>query len=286
MTGYLIHITTLAAIYIMVTLSYALPVGYTGLLNLGHIGLFAVGAYTTAILISHGISFWIALPAAAVATGLAGFLLALPTRRIKGDYYALVTLGALFMIFTILLNWISLTRGPFGITGIHRPAGFEEPSSYLILVLAALVLLAAAVFRIVRSPFGRALEAVRDDDMVAESLGKPVAKLRLVVLVVSGVLVGVAGAFYAPFLQFINPQVFWLDNVVWILAGLVIGGLASFPGAILGMVLLFGIFEPVRFLALPPALVGPLRLAIFSVLLLLVVIFRPKGVMGRAQLEG
>lgn len=285
MSAYLIFIITLIAIWSMVALAYALPVGYAGMLHLGHIGLFGVGAYTAALLIVAGAPFWVVVPAAGLAGGAVGFLLALPARRIKAEHYALITLGALFVIFSILLNWISVTRGPFGVTGIHRPDGFAEPASFLALVAAALVVMAAFVHRVTSSPFGKALEAVRDDDLVAESLGKPVAKLRIACLVVSAVLVGIAGAFYAPFLQFINTQLFWLDNAVWVLAALVIGGLASFPGALIGMAALFLIFEPIRFIDLPLELVGPLRFMIFSLLLLLVVLFRPKGLLGRAQLD-
>lgn len=285
MAAYLIHTLTLIGIYIIVALSYAIPVGYTGMLNLGHIGLLAIGAYTAAILTVKGVSFWLGLIVAAAITGFAGFLLALPARRIKGDYYALITLGFTFVVNAILLNWINMSGGPFGISGIKRPAGFAEPVSFLLLVLVFLVLTALFVYRLVKSPLGRALESVRDDDLVAESLGKPTAKLRIISLFVSAIIVGVAGALLAHFIQFINPQVFWLDNVLWVLAGLVVGGLASFEGAIWGMVILYVFSEPLRFLALPPGILGPLRLMIFSILLLLVILFRPKGIMGRAQLE-
>ena len=285
MTAYFVHTLTLASIYLIVSVSYAIPVGYTGMLNLGHVGLLAVGAYTAAISMTRGMSFWLALPLAAAVTAVVGFLLAIPARRIKGDYYALMTLGFTFVVNAVLLNWISLTSGPFGISGISRPEGFTDPLFFLALVLAVLGSVSAIAYRIVHSPFGNALEAVRDDDLVAESLGKPTTKLRIASLTISAVIVGIAGALLAPFLQFINPQVFWLDNAVWILAALVIGGLASFPGAIVGTLLLFAIFEPIRFLPLPPGLVGSLRLLIFSLLLLGAVLFRPKGLMGRAQLE-
>lgn len=287
--AYLIHTATLAAIYLMVALSYAIPVGYTGLLNLGHVGLLGVGAYAAAILTTRGVSFWLALPAAALLTAFIGFLLALPARRIRGDYYALMTLGFTFVVQAVIVNGGAITRGPFGISGIDRPAGFTEPFAFLILSLVALLLVAAFVWRLVHSPFGRALEAVRDDALAAESLGKPVPKLRTVALVASALLVGIAGALLAHFLQFLNAQVFWLDNALWILAGLVIGGLASFRGAIAGTLLLFALFESIRFLPLDAGtlagLVGPLRLILFSALLLLVVIYRPKGMYGRAQLE-
>lgn len=287
--GYLIHTLTLVSIYVIVGLSFAIPVGYTGLLNLGHVGLLAIGAYTAAILTTNGFSFWLALPAAAVVTGLVGFLLSIPTRRIKGDYYALMTLGFMFVVNAVILNSGALTGGPFGISGIARPEPFISPPAFLLLALFAALFASIFVWKLVSSPFGRALEAVRDDELVAESLGKPIGKLRMISLTVSAVLVGLAGALLAPFLQFINAQVFWLDNAVWILAALVIGGLASFRGAILGTVILFGIFESIRFLPLQgellATLLGPLRLIIFSLLLLFVVLFKPKGIWGKAQLE-
>lgn len=284
MPAYFIYLATLIAIYVIVALAYAIPVGYTGLLNLGHIGLLALGAYTGAILTTNGILFWLALPAAMVVTGLVGWLLAWPSRRIKGDYYALVTLGFTFVVTAVLLNWMSLTQGPFGITGIARPAGFVAPARYLLLVLVITVAVAGFVHRLMSSPFGRALESVRDDEEAAESLGKPVEKLKVISLTVSAALVGLAGALLAHFIQFINPQIFGLDNVLWVLAALVVGGLASVRGAIWGMVLLYALFEPLRFLHISPDVVGSLRLIIFSTLLLATVLVRPRGLFGRAQL--
>ena len=285
MIAYLTYILTLIAIYVIVNLAYAIPVGYTGMLNLGHVGLFAVGAYTSAILTTNGVSFWLALPLAGLIAGVAGFLLALPARRIRGDYYALMTLGFTFVVSAVILNGGELTRGPLGITGIERPGGFTDPFTFFILCVVILGVVALFVYRLVSSPFGRALEAVRDDDLVAKSLGKPTGKLRVISLTVSAVIVGIAGALLAHFLQFINAQVFWLDNVVFVLAALVVGGLASFPGAIAGTVLLIAFQESVRFLPIVPDLVGSLRLAVFALLLLAVVLFRPKGLLGRAQLE-
>lgn len=282
---YLIHNATLALIYVIVALSYALPVGYGGMLNLGHVGLLGVGAYAAAVLAVHGVPFFLALLAAAAITGAVGFLIALPARRIRGDYYALMTLGFTFVANAVFLNWVRVTEGPFGITGIPRPDGFASPPLFLLLVAVAAMLTFLFVRRIVRSRFGKALEAVRDDPTVAESLGKPTGRLRIVSLLVSAILVGVAGALLAYFIQFINPQVFWLDNVVWIIAALVIGGLASLRGAVIGMLLLFMLLEAIRFLPIPPALVGSMRLAVFALALLLVVMFKPKGLFGRAQLE-
>lgn len=283
--AYLTYVGTEATIYLMVALSYALPLGYGGLVNFGHIGLFAVGAYAGGILTTRGAPFWLALAAAGLVTGLVGWLLALPARRIRGDYYALMTLGFTFVVNAAILNLTPLTRGPFGLTGVTPPPELADPRRFFVLCLVLLGLTAVVVWRLAHGPLGKALEAVRDDELLAESLGKPVAKLKVVALTVSAVLVGVAGALMAHFLQFINANVFWLDKVVWIIAAVVIGGLASLRGAVAGMLLLYLIHEPIRFLPIPSSYVGPLRLIIFSLLLLLVVLFRPKGLYGRAQLE-
>ena len=282
---YLIYIVTLMTIYTIVVLSYQISIGYTGLLNFAQIGLLAVGAYAEAILAQDGVPFFISLPLAGTVTGLVGLLLALPSRRIKTDYYALATLGFMFVVSALILNLTDLTGGPFGISGILRPDYFNTPETFLFLTLVIFFAVAWFVYRVLHSPFGAALEAVRDDDLVAESLGKPTAKLRVVAMTLSALIVGLAGGLLAHFIQFINAQIFWLENVVFILACVVVGGLASFWGAIAGTVLLYLFLEPIRFIPLPPGTVGPLRIIIYGGLLLLSVLFRPKGLMGRAQLD-
>lgn len=282
---YFIYLSTLIGIYIIASLAYSIPVGYAGLVNFGQAGLLAIGAYTAAILSGQGVAFPLALLTALCVTAVVGFFLGLPARRIKNDYYALITLGFLFVVNAVILNWTSLTGGPFGISGIRRPPGFESPEAFLYLVCIILILVAFFVYRIVRSPFGSALEAVRDDDLVAESLGKPVGKLKIVAMTLSGALTGVAGALFAYFIQFINHQLFWLDLLVFSISIIVTGGLASFRGTILGVILLFLLYEPLRFLAIPSEYLGPLRIIINSGLLLAFILFRPKGIMGRAQLD-
>ncbi len=282
---YLIYVITLVAIYVIIALSYQISIGYTGLLNFAQAGLLAIGAYSQAILTSRDIPFFPALALSATITGVVGFLLALPSRRIKNDYYALVTLGFMFVVNAVILNWTDVTGGPFGISGIVRPAHFDTPKTFLFLVLVITAAVSFFMYRVVNSPFGAALEAVRDDDRVAESLGKPTGKLRIVAMVLSAIIVGIAGALLAHFIQFINAQIFWLDELVFVLSCVVVGGLASFWGAIAGTTLLYIFLEPLRFLPLPQGVLGPLRIIIYGTLLLLFVLFRPKGIMGRAQLD-
>jgi branched-chain amino acid transport system permease protein len=286
MEAYLIHLGSLVGIYLLMSLSFNLVVGYTGLLNLGHVGVMAVGAYTSAILMKMvGVPFGVALLGAAVLSMMVAIGLAIPTRKIKGDYYALVTLGFLFVVFAVLVNWESLTRGTLGIPGIPRPTFFVSNTHYLLLVAAITTLTFLFLDRLVNSPFGRALEAVRDDEQVAQALGKPTFKLKVVSMAISGFIVGIAGALLAHFIQFISPGMFWLDLLVWALAGMMIGGVASMRGTVLGVFVLFLLLEPMRFLAIPSAHVGPLRLLIMMLLLLFIIMYRPRGIMGRAELE-
>jgi len=132
---YLLYIITLIAIYAMVALSYQISIGYTGLLNFAQVGLLAIGAYAEAIITAHGVPFFAALALSAAITGVAGLLLALPSRTIKNDYYALVTLGFMFVVNALILNLTDLTGGPFGISGIARPAHFNTPQTFLFLVM-------------------------------------------------------------------------------------------------------------------------------------------------------
>jgi len=287
MDAYLIHLGSLVGIYILMSISFNLVVGYTGLLNLGHVGLMAIGAYASAILMKTAdLPFPVALLGAALLTMVVAAALAIPARKIRGDYYALVTLGFMFVVFAVLVNWESLTRGTLGIPGVPRPEGFTSNTMYLLLVGAITAITFWFLDRLVNSPFGRALEAVRDDEEVAQALGKPVFKLKVIAMAVSGFVVGLAGALLAHFVQFISPGMFWLDLLIWALAGMMIGGVASMRGTVLGVVVLFCLLEPMRFLDLPSAYVGPLRLLIMLALLLLIVLYKPRGIMGRAELEG
>lgn len=286
MSAFLIHVLTLVGIYTIIATSFNLVMGYTGLVNLGHIGLLGVGAYASAILTTtFGWPFWPAFVLAGVLAAGLGVLLSLPSRRIKGDYFALYTLGFMFIAIAVFVNWTGLTRGTLGIRGIDRPEGFAEPTVFLVLVLA--VALASYLFqnRVVQSPFGRVLEAVRDDIEVAESLGKNTTKAKIVAMTVSGFFVGIAGSLFAHFIRYINPQSFWLDPLVLALAAVVIGGLASMRGSVLGVVLVFLISESLRFAAIPSQMIGPLRIIIFMVVLLVIMLWRPKGIWGRADLE-
>ncbi len=270
----------------IMSMSLNLTIGYTGLMNFGHIALMGAGAYTSAIVTkTYDLPIIVGIVGAGLFAMALSALLALPAKKIRGDYYALVTLGFMFVMQAALINFDSLTRGTLGIPGISRPELFSGNTEYLVLVVLVTVATFLFLDRVVSSPFGRALEAVRDDEDVAQALGKPVFKLKVQAMMISGFFVGIAGGLFAHFIQFISPSSFWLDLLVWALAGMMLGGIASMRGTILGVLLLFAFTEPVRFLSIPSALVGPVRLGIIMLAILFVVLIKPRGFMGRAELE-
>jgi len=168
-TAYFIHLLILVGIYLVLTLSLQLSVGFTGLLNLGHIAFYAIGAYTSALLALAGWPFFLCILLAGLIAMIFGFLLSIPTNKIKGDYLALATLGFSFVVYAIALNWTGLTRGPLGLPGIPRPEifGFTFSSNLSFLILTILIVLITyfIIRKITRSPFGKVLEATRDAEL-------------------------------------------------------------------------------------------------------------------------
>ncbi len=283
---YFLHLIILVFIYTSIVLSFALPVGFTGLVNLGHFALVGIGAYTASLLTTdYGISFWLATLLGGFVAAIFGWLLALPTRRIKGDYFALLTLGFSFITYAVWLNWTSLTHGALGVAGIPRPVGFATNDRFIWLTLLLAVGTYLVSWRITASPFGRVMQAVRDDEVAAQVLGKNTWRTKIIVMTVSAFLAGIAGSFFAAFVQFIDPTSFALAEIIFIISMLLIGGLGYLPAAVLGVLATEIMFEPLRFLNLPSEMLGPLREILYSLLLLAVVLFRPKGIWGKVELD-
>jgi len=288
--AYLIHILILMGIYIILAISLNLAMGYTGLLNIGHIAFYAIGAYTSALLtLTFGVNFFVGLLAGGILAGVFGLLLAIPTIKLRGDYLAIATLGFAIVVEAILRNWISLTNGPIGLPGITKPVlfGFRFSGlSYLILVLIFAAITYLVISHIVKSPFGRILKAVREDELAAGSLGKNVMKYKAIALVVSAFFAGIAGSLYAHYISFIDPSSFTVLESILIVAMVILGGLASMKGSIAGVIVFFLIQEPLRFLPLLSFAIGALRQMIYSGLLIILLIKRPQGLFGEFSLGG
>jgi len=286
---YLIHIGILIAIYAILAISLNLIVGYTGLISVAQAAFYGLGAYATAILLTNfGLNFFLSILVGIVVSGVAGLLIGMVLSRFKGDYYVLGSFGFNILIYSIFLNWQGLTRGPLGIPGIDRPSifGFTFSSniSFLILVaVAAFIIFLFAQF-IARSSFGRVLKAIREDEEAIQIFGYQTHRFKLAIFVVSACLAGVAGAFFASYITFIDPSTFTLNESIFILSIIILGGLANLRGSVLGAFCLIILPEILRFVGFPSEIAAQMRQVVYGLILVLLMLYRPQGLMGEYKL--
>jgi ABC-type branched-subunit amino acid transport system permease subunit len=271
-------------IYFILAQSYNLVLGYTGMVHVGHIGFMAIGAYTSALLTLNGAPFFVGLFGGLLVAGFVGLILGIPTVRLKNDYLVAVTLGMGEIIRLFLLNERQWTGGSFGLTQIKRPElfGFVFQNNFhlFLLLLFITTVVLALIWKLIHSPFGKILESIREDEVAAKSLGKPVELRKLQILVIGAAFAGLAGALYAHTLQFIDPDTFGIHRMIFIFLLVVFGGAGKFWGPIVGTVILYNLAEGTRFLPIAPSALGPLRWIIFSVVLVIIIILKPKGILG------
>lgn len=283
---YLLHILVITGIYIILTLSLNLILGYTGLPAFGHAAFSCAGAYTSSLLaLQFGLTPWIGLILGACVAALLGIIIGLPSIRLRGDYLALATFGFGVIVYSIAKNWVSLTRGPMGLPGIPGLNLFglslNPIFSYLILVAAFVLLTFFVIQRIVNSPFGRVLQGIREDEIAAQAMGKDVNRHKLLVFIIGAFFAGIAGSLYAHYITFIDPSSFTVMESIVILLMVVFGGMGSLTGSFLGAAVLVILPELLRFLGMPSAVAAPLRQMIYGLLLILLMLKRPQGLVGR-----
>jgi len=287
---YLAHIIIIAGIYTILSLSLNLIVGYTGLAALGHIAFATVGAYASSLLaLNLGISPWIGLLIGAIMASILGAIVAYPALRLKGDYLALATFGLGVIVYSVAKNWVSLTRGPMGLPGIPSFSlfglEFNNVWTYLVLVLIFVSITYFAIRNITKSPFGRILTGIREDEIATEAMGKNIIKHKLIVFMVGAFFAGIAGSLYAHYITFIDPSSFTAMESITVLLMVVFGGLASLPGSVVGAMVLVIFPELLRFLGLPSSVAAPLRQMIYGLLLVVLMIYRPKGLIGKYKFK-
>ena len=298
---YIVDLGILVLTYVMLGWGLNIVVGLAGLLDLGYVAFYAVGAYSFALLATHfELSFWMALPIAGVLAAFWGILLGFPVLRLRGDYLAIVTLAFGEIIRIVLLNWYEFTGGPNGLSGIPRPSFFGLPFTpadegpafhrffglqfdpmhriiflyYLILVLALMT--NAVTLRLRRLPVGRAWEALREDEIACKSLGINVRNTKLTAFAIGAMFGGIAGCFFATRQGFISPESFVFLESATILAIVVLGGLGSQLGVAMAAVVMIGGFEVFRE-------VQEYRLLAFGLLMVLIMVWRPRGFVGERR---
>ena len=286
---YLIHLAILISIYGILGLSLNLVVGFTGLVSVTTAGFFGIGAYVTAILITgFGFNFFAALFAGMVASVVLALAVGAVLSKFKGDYYTLASVGFNVILVGVFLNWDSLTRGPMGIAGVLRPSlfGFQfiDNGAFLVLALVFLGAVFAACEFVEKSSFGRVLKALREDEKAISVFGYDVLYYKLLTFVISAVFAGLAGSLYAVYITFIDPSTFSVFESIYILAIVILGGLASNRGALLGATVLVLLPEVLRFVGFPSEIAAQMRELVYGLLLVVLMLYRPTGLMGEYKL--
>ncbi|MFD2090746.1 branched-chain amino acid ABC transporter permease [Blastococcus deserti] len=288
MSEYILSVATLIAIYAILSVSLSLLVGHTGIFSMAHAALFGVGAYTYAVLtVQFGWGPGPALIVALLAAALAGAVMAIPSLRVSGDYFLVASFALQVVAASVFENWTSVTGGTGGIPGIQRPTmgplDFGDSTAFLGLAVGVAVLVVAVSLWIVRSPYGRMLHVVRDDEVVAATLGKPVRFAKVSITVLSGAFAGLAGVLYAQYLLYLSPGTFEVATSVSVITMVVLGGMTSVLGSVIGAAVIVLIPQGLRQLDIASSAAGPLEQVFFGLLLILLMFVRPQGLLGGSR---
>lgn len=282
--NYVLYVVSLVAVYGILTVSLNLVLGYTGILSVAHAAFMGIGAYATALLLTGwGFNFFLTLPVGLAIAGLVGAALAASTLRLRGDYYIIGSFGFQVIMYNIFLNWIDLTKGPFGIRDIPKPqafgVAFGTPARYAVLTLAFLVVSVWVARRVGESPYGKVLRAIREDEAGAASIGKNVRRYKISIFIVSSMLASLGGALYAGLISYVDPFAFTIHESIFLQALVIIGGAGNVYGSVVGAAVLITIPEMLRFFDVPTTVASPIREILYGALMILFLRFRPKGLL-------
>jgi len=283
---YLLHIIVLVGIYTVLAVSLDLLVGQLGILSIAHAAFFGLGAYTSALLAVHlGLPFPLSILFGMAVAVLISFVVSLPTIRLHDDYFVIATFGSQMILCSVFNNWMGLTSGPLGIRDIPKPLIFgwtvRSQVGFLALALVLGVFAYLVVSLLVSSPFGRVLRAIREDEVLTKSLGKNTLRYKVTAFAVSAALAGCSGSLYAHYVNYIDPSSFTVVESILVISMVIIGGSGSRWGPLIGAAVLGTLPEILRFAGLPSSTAANLRQIIYGLLLLLMMMFRPRGIVGK-----
>jgi branched-chain amino acid transport system permease protein len=275
--GYGVYLATLWCVYLMATIGLNLIVGYAGQMSLGQAAFFGIGAYVAAILTTNGVSFWLALPAAAIVCFAVGLVLGFPALRVQHHYLAFATLGFNVLAFLFFRNEQWLTGGTYGISNISRPALFglplDGPLAFFYFTYGSVALLALLMAVLLRSPWGRAFAALRDNPLRAESLGVNITAYTLLAFAIGAAYGGIGGAYFASLVQYIEPGAFDVTTSLSMLLMVIVGGSGRFFGPVAGSVIVLLLPEWLRF-------AQDWYLAIFGFAVVALMVWLPGGLLS------
>ena len=275
--SYGVYLMTLFCVYLMATMGLNLTVGYAGQMSLGHAAFFGIGAYHAAILMKLGWPFLAVLPVAAVACFVVGLALGFPALRVQHHYLAFATLGFNVLVYLVMRNEQNLTGGTFGISGIPRPTlfgvSFDGNLAFFYLTYVSVLLLGLVLWWLLRSPWGRAFAALRDNPIRAESLGINITAYTLLAFAIGAACAGIGGAYFAALVQFIEPAPFHVASSLTMLLAIIVGGSGRFFGPVLGTVVVVLLPEWLRFMQ-------NWYLAVFGFAVVALMIWLPGGLLS------
>ena len=286
---YIFHVLILVSIYGILALAQNLVMGSTGFLTAAGAAFYGIGAYTAAILATKfGINIFISLLIAPVLAGLIALVIGSSFARFRGDYFMLATLGFLMIFHSVVRNWEELTGGAYGIPGISKPEifgfSFKSPETFFILALFVLGLVVLISYFISRSSFGRVLNAIREDEDALKIFGYKTSSYVLIIFSIGAALSSLAGVLYASYITFIDANYFTVNESLLLWSMIILGGLGRNSGALIGAFILIILPEFLRFIGFPQEFAALTRQIIYGLLLVLLMLFRPKGIIGRYKL--
>lgn len=286
MIGYVLHLVIMLNIYIMLVLSANLPIGMARLMTMCQAAFYGIGAYISAFfLMQFNLPFIIVAMLVMLFTGAFSWIVSFASVKLKNDYFILATFGFQMIVYTVLYNWTEVTKGPYGVPGIPGIKMFgvwelSEVWAYALITFLCTVAIVWVFYLIKSSPYGRLLKAMRSDDLVVKSLGRNTESTRAWAFFLSAAISGLAGLFYASYNTYIDPTSFTLDESIFIISALFIGGIGNIWGPILGAAFVVFLPETLRFIGLPDAIAANMRQIIYGLSLILVMFFRPYGLLG------
>lgn len=288
---YIFHIAIMLNIYILLVLSANLTIGMANLLTMCQAAFYGIGAYIgTYFLMQMHCPLILILAIVSIVSGLFSFMVSYASVKLKGDYFVLATMGFQLIVYTILYNWTAVTRGPYGIPGIPdiRLFGVWQMQGVYAYFTLSLVLAFIAILlfnNLHDSPYGRTLRAIKADEVMVESMGRNVTTVKSWAFFISAAVAGVAGVIYASYVSYIDPTSFTLNESIFIISALFIGGIGNVKGPVLGALFVVLLPELLRFVGLPDSVAANLRQIIYGLALILVVYFRPQGLFGKTVLK-
>lgn len=287
---YILHIIIMLNIYIVLVLSANLPIGMANLLSMCQAAFYGIGAYLSAFfLMQFDLPFVVIAAIVMFVTGLSSCVISLASVKLKGDYFILASLGFQMIVYTVLYNWIDVTHGPYGITGIPviKIMGIWNIGVWGYFVLTTFVsFLVIILFQnIKKSPYGRVLKAIRYDELSVKALGRNTARFKSWAFFLSAAFSGLGGLIFASYVNYIDPTSFTLDESIFIVSALFVGGVGNVKGPVLGAVFVVLLPEILRFVGMPDYLAANMRQIIYGTALILVMYFRPQGLCGETILK-